>query len=89
MDRALADKRVFVAGDRGMVGQALLQRLAGEECTLLTAPPTLDLRDQAATFGWLAEHRDDLVVMEKLRSCADVWVGSGREPAALIPVRRP
>jgi len=38
--------------------------------------------------GWLAEHRDDLVVMEKLRSCADVWVGSGRDPAALIPVRR-
>lgn len=38
--------------------------------------------------GWLAEHRDDLVVMEKLRSCADVWAGSGRDPAALIPVRR-
>jgi hypothetical protein len=37
---------------------------------------------------WLAEHRDDLVVMEKLRSFADTWVGSDRDPAALIPVRR-
>ena len=38
------------------------RRLSGEECTLLTAPPTLDLRDQAATFGWLAEHRPDVAV---------------------------
>lgn len=67
MDRALAGKRVFVAGDRGMVGQALLRRLAGEECTLLTAPPTLDLRDQPATFGWLAEHRPDVAVIAAAR----------------------
>ena len=33
-------KRVFVAGHRGMVGLALLNRLAREECTVITAPPT-------------------------------------------------
>jgi hypothetical protein len=37
---------------------------------------------------WLAEHRDDLAVMEKLRSAAEVWLASGRDPEALIPVRR-
>ena len=37
---------------------------------------------------WLAEHSDDLVVMEKLRTFAEVWVDSGRDPAALVPVRR-
>ncbi|MFT4110289.1 hypothetical protein [Propionicimonas sp.] len=36
---------------------------------------------------WLAEHRDDLVVMERLRGAAEVWEASGRDDAALIPVR--
>lgn len=37
---------------------------------------------------WLAEHSDDLAVMERLRGFAAVWVESGRDPAALVPVRR-
>lgn len=37
---------------------------------------------------WLVEHRDDLAVMDKLRSVAEVWLDSGRDPAALVPVRR-
>ncbi len=37
---------------------------------------------------WLAEHRDDLAVLEKLRNAAEVWVSADRDPAALIPVRR-
>ena len=37
---------------------------------------------------WLAEHRDDLAVLEKLRNAAEVWVSSDRDPAALVPVRR-
>jgi hypothetical protein len=37
---------------------------------------------------WLAEHRDDLAVMDKLRSAAEVWLVSERDPEALIPVRR-
>lgn len=37
---------------------------------------------------WLAAHRDDLVVMGKLRRASEVWVDSGREPDALIPVTR-
>ncbi len=37
--------------------------------------------------GWLIEHRDDLMVMAKLRRAAEVWIDSGRDPAALIPVK--
>jgi hypothetical protein len=37
---------------------------------------------------WLVEHGEDLAVMERLRSFAAVWVESGRDPAALVPVRR-
>lgn len=37
---------------------------------------------------WLAEYRDDLTVMEKLRSAAEVWLVSGRNPEALLPVRQ-
>lgn len=33
----LAGKRVWVAGHRGMVGQALVRRLAREGCEVITA----------------------------------------------------
>jgi GDP-L-fucose synthase len=59
----LAGRRVFVAGDRGMVGQALLRRLAREDCTVLTAPRALDLRDQAATHTWFRENQPDVAVI--------------------------
>ena len=58
----LRGKRVFVAGHRGMVGSALVRRLAGEECTLLTVPRTvLDLRDQSATMAWFEQNRPQAV----------------------------
>lgn len=60
---ALAGKRVYIAGDRGMVGQALLRRLAREDCELLTAPRSLDLRDQATTHEWLAANRPDAAII--------------------------
>lgn len=59
----LANKRVFVAGDGGMVGQALLRRLAREACTVLTAPRALDLRDQAATYAWFHQYRPDVAII--------------------------
>lgn len=60
---ALSGRRVYVAGDRGMVGQALLRRLAREDCTVLTAPRTLDLRDQAATQAWFCDARPDTAII--------------------------
>ena len=58
----LKGKRVFVAGHRGMVGSALLRRLASEGVELLTVPRSeMDLRDQGAGFGWFAKNRPQAV----------------------------
>jgi GDP-L-fucose synthase len=61
----LKGKTVFVAGHGGMVGGALLRRLAQEEdVKLLTANRRdLDLRDQAAVNRWFAERRPQLVFL--------------------------
>ncbi len=57
-------KRVFVAGHRGMVGSAVLRRLAGERCEVLTATRAeLDLRRQADVEAWMAAARPAAVVV--------------------------
>ncbi|OHD02311.1 MAG: GDP-fucose synthetase [Sphingopyxis sp. RIFCSPHIGHO2_01_FULL_65_24] len=61
---SLAGKRVWVAGHRGMVGSALVRRLADENCEVLTAGrDTLDLLDQAAVRAWTARERPDAVFL--------------------------
>ena len=65
---SLEGKRVFVAGHRGMVGSALMRRLAEEECRLLTAARgALDLRDRAAVDRWFEEHRPQAVLLAAAR----------------------
>jgi len=60
----LKGKRVFVAGHRGMVGSAVVRRLAREDCEVLTVSrDRLDLLDQTGVLRWMAEHRPDAVVM--------------------------
>src|SRR5271154_1152737 len=60
----LKGKTVFVAGHRGMVGSALVRRLASEKVELLTVGRTeVDLRDQAAVFGWSARARPQAVFL--------------------------
>lgn len=60
----LQGKRVFVAGHRGMVGAAIVRRLASEGCEVLTVSrDRLDLLDQAGVRRWMAEHRPDAVVL--------------------------
>ena len=47
-DYSLKGKRVFVAGHRGLVGSALVRRLAREDCEILTTGrDQIDLRRQA------------------------------------------
>src|ERR1700709_2435142 len=54
----LKGKTVFVAGHGGMVGGALLRRLAQEDVKVIPANRRdLDLRDQAAVNRWFAERR--------------------------------
>jgi GDP-L-fucose synthase len=60
----LAGKRVWVAGHRGMVGSALVRRLASERCEVLTVDRTnLDLRDQATTFDWVRDNKPDAIFL--------------------------
>lgn len=60
----LSGKRVFVAGHRGMVGSAIVRRLQAEGCDILTAGrQELDLIDQAAVRGWLADAKPDAVII--------------------------
>jgi GDP-L-fucose synthase len=60
----LKGKRVFVAGHRGMVGSALVRRLAQENVELLTAGRgEVDLRDQAAVSNWFANKRPQVVFL--------------------------
>jgi hypothetical protein len=60
----LKGKTVFVAGHGGMVGAALVRRLAQENVELLTVKRSdVDLRDQAAVFGWFAKARPQAVFL--------------------------
>ena len=60
----LKGKTVFVAGHRGMVGSALVRRLAAEDVELLTlARSEVDLRDQAAVNRWFAANRPQAVFL--------------------------
>jgi GDP-L-fucose synthase len=60
----LNGKTVFVAGHGGMVGGALLRRLASEDVKLLTAGRSeVDLRDQAAVNKWFAARRPQVVFL--------------------------
>ena len=64
----LAGRRVWVAGHRGMVGGALVRRLARTECEILTvARQDCDLRSQAAVERWVADARPDVVVIAAAR----------------------
>ena len=58
----LKGKTVFVAGHRGMVGSALVRRLARENVTIVTVPRSeVDLRDQAAVNAWFAKTKPQVV----------------------------
>lgn len=58
----LRGKKVFVAGHRGMVGSALVRRLAREGVEILTVQRNeVDLLDQAATNRWFVSMRPQVV----------------------------
>ncbi len=60
----LTGKRIWVAGHRGMVGSAVVRRLAAEDCEVITAGrDVVDLTDQAAVDAWMAATRPDAIVM--------------------------
>ena len=61
---SLAGKKIWVAGQTGMVGAAVLKRLALEDCGLcLVKRSELDLRDQKAVRIWLNKNMPDVIVV--------------------------
>ncbi len=61
---SLAGKKIWVAGHGGMVGSALMRRLASESCELLTASRSqLDLRRQDQVESWMREHKPDAIFL--------------------------
>ena len=61
---SVSGKKVWVAGHRGMVGSALVRRLAREGCEILTATrDTLDLTNQAAVTEWIEGEKPDAVIV--------------------------
>ena len=60
----LRGKRVYVAGHNGMAGSAIVRRLAGEGCEILTVSrQALDLTQQSDTERWLAQMKPDAVIV--------------------------
>ena len=60
----LSGRRVWVAGHRGMVGSAVVRRLASEPCRILTVDRSaLDLRSSADVLAWMKAERPDAVVV--------------------------
>jgi GDP-L-fucose synthase len=60
----LAGRRVWVAGHGGMVGRAIVRRLAEERCDIVTVPrAAVDLTRQTETEDWVAEARPDAIFL--------------------------
>ncbi|MDN4988714.1 GDP-L-fucose synthase [Bradyrhizobium sp. WYCCWR 13022] len=60
----LKGKSVYVAGHRGMVGSAIVRRLARENVNLVTVDRReVDLCNQAAVFDWFARLRPQVIFL--------------------------
>lgn len=60
----LSDKRVWVAGHRGLAGSAIMRRLSGENCVILTADRrAVDLCSPTAVQQWMADQRPEIVFL--------------------------
>ena len=64
MTASLEGKSVYVAGHIGLVGSALMRRLARENCRIVTAARgEVDLRDPVAVPAFLGRTRPDVVIV--------------------------
>jgi GDP-L-fucose synthase len=60
----LRGKRILIAGHRGLVGSALVRRLATEDCEVLTAGRAdADLRRQSETEALIRDRRPDAIII--------------------------
>ena len=60
----LSGKRIWVAGHRGLVGGALVRRLARENCTVLVAPRSeVDVADEAQVSAFIQREKPDAIIV--------------------------
>jgi GDP-L-fucose synthase len=60
----LAGKRIWVAGHRGMVGSAIVRRLASEDCEVITATRAdVDLKSPDQVRAFVADRKPDAIFM--------------------------
>lgn len=65
---SIRGRKVWVAGHRGMVGSAIVRRLAREDCEVIEAGREIvDLGDQAAVRRWLGDVRPEVVFVAAAR----------------------
>ena len=80
---SLNGKRVWVAGHKGMVGSALIRRLARENCTILTVERSAaDLRRQADVEAFVRDNRPEAVFLAAAR--VGGIVANDRQPASFL-----
>jgi GDP-L-fucose synthase len=61
---SLEGKRVWVAGHRGMVGSAIVRRLATENCeVILAGREVVDLKLQSQVRTWMAKEKPDAIFL--------------------------
>ena len=64
----LDGKRIFVAGDRGMVGAALVRALRKRDCKILSASrDVVDLRRQQQVEDWMEDMKPEAVFLAAAR----------------------
>jgi GDP-L-fucose synthase len=65
----MRDRRIFIAGHRGMVGSAIERRLhaQGYSQILTASRQELDLLDQRSTREWMSANRPDVVIIAAAR----------------------
>ncbi len=64
----LRNKRIWVAGHRGLVGRALVRRLELEGCEVITVERAeCDLKSSAAVLGWMTAQRPQSVFVAAAR----------------------
>ena len=57
-------KNIFVAGNKGMVGRAIINELNNYECNIQTIDKSkLDLRDESAVNKWFKKNKPQIVII--------------------------
>ncbi|MCE2964734.1 MAG: GDP-L-fucose synthase [Alphaproteobacteria bacterium] len=80
---SLLNKRVWVAGHRGLVGKALCRRLERENCTILTTTRhELNLLNQHDVEAWLLHEKPDAVFIAAAK-VGGIWANNTK-PAEFL-----